>query len=192
MTTRDEARDRAIELLTVTARFIRENHLRRFSAYYDEASCDGECLAEDCINAAEALLSDQPRPSVSEDQGASRDLALTDGVALDGWQPIETAPRDGTEILIAIGSDYIGSAFYAVVAIGSDYIGSAFYADDDSDPYPWKFFDRNGIKPLANGIRDDRMGPTHWMPLPAPPSSAKPAPDAVPGTNPKTTDKGGE
>lgn len=121
--------------------------------------------------------SDQPRPSVSEDQGASRDLALTDGVALDGWQPIETAPRDGTEILIAIGSDYIGSAFYA---------------DDDSDPYPWKFFDRNGIKPLANGIRDDRMGPTHWMPLPAPPSSAKPAPDAVPGTNPKTTDKGGE
>jgi len=129
-----------------------------------------------------ALLSpdaggDQPLPSVSEDQGSSRDHALTDSVALDGWQPIETAPRDGTEILIAIGSDYIGSAFYA---------------DDDSDPYPWKFFDRNGIKPLANGIRDDRMGPTHWMPLPAPPSSAKPAPDAVPGTNPKTTDKGGE
>jgi len=82
MTTRDEARDRAIELLTVTARFIRENHLRRFSVDYDEASCDGECLAEDCINAAEALVSDQPRPSVSEDQGASRDHALTDGVAL--------------------------------------------------------------------------------------------------------------
>jgi len=188
--TRDEARERLAA--AVKARMAVAKADARHRRCDPEREFAGATVSGLRLNDLRALLSDQPRPSVSEDQGASRDLALTDGVALDGWQPIETAPRDGTEILIAIGSDYIGSAFYAVVAIGSDYIGSAFYADDDSDPYPWKFFDRNGIKPLANGIRDDRMGPTHWMPLPAPPSSAKPAPDAVPGTNPKTTDKGGE
>jgi len=213
MTTRDEARERLARIIDPSAfKTMREvaadNGLNVDAApacvVFDESVDipigNRRSLRVAALTKADAILAllspdaggDQPRPSVSEDQGASRDHALTDGVALDGWQPIETAPRDGTEILIAIGSDYIGSAFYAVVAIGSDYIGSAFYADDDSDPYPWKFFDRNGIKPLANGIRDDRMGPTHWMPLPAPPSSAKPAPDAVPGTNPKTTDKGGE
>jgi hypothetical protein len=107
-----------------------------------------------------ALLSDQPHPSVATGHPEQ-------GALLSGWQPIETAPKDGSHILIAIGSDYIGSAFYA---------------DDDSDPYPWKFFNRNGIKPLANGIRDDLVGPTHWMPLPSPPRA----------TNSNTQTKGGE
>ena len=45
--------------------------------------------------------SDQPRPSVSEDQGSSRDHALTDSVALDGehfgpWRVWFDPPPIGT------------------------------------------------------------------------------------------------
>jgi len=80
-----------------------------------------------------------------------------------GWQPIETAPKDGTEIL-ASGlncGDFEKGYHFSVVAWcqdartpeqidaegGSDFSG--WYADDD-DAFPLIFL-------------------THWMPLPEPP-----------------------
>ena len=72
------------------------------------------------------------------------------------WQPIETAPRDGTHILIAFGEDAVAQGVYT---------------RDDSDPHPWKFIDQQqkGV-PIFNGARDDNYGPTHWMPLPPAPT----------------------
>ncbi len=68
---------------------------------------------------------------------------------MSGWQPIETAPRDGTEILIATGS-YRGGvvvvSWYGT-AHGQD-VHNCF-ADWDGDSY---------------------LDATHWMPLPDPPS----------------------
>ena len=60
------------------------------------------------------------------------------------WQPIETAPKDGTRVL---AWEY---PYYTVV----------FWDDDEEEPYTpcWK---------ISYG--GDIMDPTHWMPLPEPP-----------------------
>lgn len=57
------------------------------------------------------------------------------------WQPIETAPRDGTRILVVSGG------WHDVAYVG--------WNDDDGEPV-WF----NGDVPVQA---------SHWMPLPAPP-----------------------
>ena len=70
------------------------------------------------------------------------------------WQSIETAPRDGTEILLKIPLQWeepqgrIGSG---------DYV-SAYWYDESSEFW---------VNRLDNWISLYR--PTHWMPLPKPP-----------------------
>jgi hypothetical protein len=64
------------------------------------------------------------------------------------WQPIETAPKDGTLVLL-----FIEDFHYVTVA--------------------W-FCIATGLWPSNDAFNDDRepcnVGlPTHWMPLPAPP-----------------------
>ena len=72
----------------------------------------------------------------------ARALAASDAAA---WRPIETAPRDGTLILVAVKH------------IGCDVVS----------------FWGAGWRETTNGLmlRDE---PTHWQPLPAPPSDATP------------------
>jgi hypothetical protein len=63
------------------------------------------------------------------------------------WQPIETAPKDGTRILI----------FGARECYGGDYISLAYW------DHWWR------------GDYDEPVyvdEPTHWMPLPPPPQQA--------------------
>ena len=70
----------------------------------------------------------------------------------DGWwNHMDTAPRDGTPILIAFGSDHRSSAIYV---------------DDPTDAHPWKFIDLQNGRPIINGARDDKYGPTGWLPMP--------------------------
>ena len=59
-----------------------------------------------------------------------------------GWQPIETAPKDGTDVLLG--------------AEGWVIIGSWFRFDDEG----------NGRWMHEDGATCD---PTHWQPLPSPP-----------------------
>ncbi len=63
----------------------------------------------------------------------------------EGWRPIETAPRDGTEVL----ADTSGLGRVVV------------YWDDEESQWG------TGLGYL------DRGAPTHWMPLPPPPTSAE-------------------
>lgn len=67
------------------------------------------------------------------------------------WQPISTAPRDGTEILVwgCVGQDIERAHIWAVVI-----------AEWDDWPHKpaWRWSD--GMEEVV---------PTHWMPLPAPP-----------------------
>lgn len=69
------------------------------------------------------------------------------------WQPIETAPKDGTAILICRNRP-LGPCGMRV---------SYFDGDDDAD-YPWHADDG------ADGFNHHKDWPTHWMPLPAPPA----------------------
>jgi len=64
-----------------------------------------------------------------------------------GWQPIETAPRDGDWIIVVSGKNIIGD---------SDTPYLARWAQE------WSSF--------RNGLNNDTK-PTHWMPLPTPPES---------------------
>lgn len=47
-------KDRAIEMLRVAARYIRE-HYAEGTVFYDGTDCDGYCVADDCENAADCL-----------------------------------------------------------------------------------------------------------------------------------------
>ena len=69
------------------------------------------------------------------------------------WQPIKTAPKDGTTVLTYQGAYKEG-----------DLTLTAHY---DSSPYSTT----EGKWLVTDGVEDDYMlpGPTHWMPLPGPP-----------------------
>lgn len=75
------------------------------------------------------------------------------------WQPIETAPRDGSQILLSCGP---------LVEVG------CWAPDVLGDEYPWVFasdrscyeqFEGDTWTPI-NGYPEDTV--THWMPLPEP------------------------
>ena len=71
--------------------------------------------------------------------------------ASPGWQPIETAPRDGTAILASGLNHGKGpSRHYSVVEWMDFGCESGWYAYKDSDPHIYL---------------------THWMPLPAAPEA---------------------
>lgn len=72
------------------------------------------------------------------------------------WQPIETAPKDGTLILVAYPNYRGASVTAARYGIG--------HATEDG--YEWGFFDDDGE---ANAIKT--AAPTNWMPLPQPPET---------------------
>jgi len=65
------------------------------------------------------------------------------------WQPIETAPKDGTPVLL-------GREFDTHVAL-------AEWDDEAMPPFQWRVPDTE--------IAYHAKGYTHWMPLPAPPSA---------------------
>jgi hypothetical protein len=84
--------------------------------------------------------------------------------AVEAWQPISTAPKDGTEVLLWAESwemtwgVQIGhfDAFKWVVSEGA-------VSENDEDFDPEAEIDENDFDDETN------LGPTHWMPLPAPP-----------------------
>lgn len=122
MTTRDEARERLARIIDPSAfKTMREvaadNGLNVDAApacvVFDESVDipigNRRSLRVAALTKADAILAllspdaggDQPRPSVSEDQGSSRDHALTDSVALDGehfgpWRVWFDPPPIGT------------------------------------------------------------------------------------------------
>ena len=84
---------------------------------------------------------------------AAYDAALDDG----GWQLIDTAPKDGTAILL-----WDGRAMYVGVhaSFNWDYLDPA----DKNDGYEW-------MATVCSPYADFRpaLVPTHWRPLPPPP-----------------------
>lgn len=80
------------------------------------------------------------------------------------WQPIETAPRDGT-LILGYGSREPLSKKYDINIIqwvdDEDIIECAGFATGQRAPYP------EGSKKLMSFGVDDFF--THWQPLPEPP-----------------------
>lgn len=65
------------------------------------------------------------------------------------WQPIETAPKNGTKILVAWINQWKTGPHIEVCETGEE--GGWFYSYDGDQP---------------------QSDPTHWMPLPEPPTAS--------------------
>ena len=72
---------------------------------------------------------------------------------MDKWMPIETAPKDGTEVQLWGDEDWIPKARWLHVH-GGWYVE---YWDAD-----WRSYSDSAV-----------YNPTHWMPLPAPPQESE-------------------
>jgi len=80
------------------------------------------------------------------------------------WQPIDTAPTDGTPVLLfspGITSWRITGLPDVVVGMFTDQNGvRAWYSDaGEIEYYDWE----------GEGLKYEALRPTHWMPLPDPP-----------------------
>jgi hypothetical protein len=92
--------------------------------------------------------------------GHTPGMTKADELLALAWQPIETAPKDGTPILIA-GGTYAddwppGANPFSGVTIAS------FDRMETADEFAWQ-----GEKQAHDVYR--YHAPTHWMPLPPPP-----------------------
>jgi len=68
-----------------------------------------------------------------------------------GWQPIETAPKDGTLILVSFGAKGVRAVYWE---------DDLWCVDDD----------KHGPYPLRGYSYSTFTAPTHWMPMPEKPS----------------------
>ncbi len=73
------------------------------------------------------------------------------------WQDIETAPRDGTRVLVCTPEGYVYIASWA----------SERLWDDENEGGTWMVFDCEDYY-YSIALKGERS-PTHWMPLPPPP-----------------------
>jgi Lar family restriction alleviation protein len=83
-----------------------------------------------------------------------------------GWMPIESAPRDGTRVLIYQQKNTKQRKYWGV------FIGFLHTPGNGKDPPFWE----------CEGS-SQRLSPTHWQPLPAPPM--QPAATPTPPKEPK-------
>lgn len=73
----------------------------------------------------------------------------------NGWRPIETAPRDGTSVIVA-------SRYETRTVVGE----ARFLMDEDATYTAWWWANQSPGDYYADMIYPN---PTHWQPLPAPP-----------------------
>lgn len=78
----------------------------------------------------------------------------------DAWQPIETAPRDGTRLIVAIG-EFVTAAYWDAQF---EYVW-----DDDADTDGYRGAWTDNTVASWNYQERTELQPTAWQPLPAPP-----------------------
>lgn len=88
-----------------------------------------------------------------------------------GWQPIETAPRDGRLLDLWVPGEFFGRMADCFWGTPDHCCGEAgVYCDSD-----WHRLEPGWIVSALNAPVDAE--PTHWMPLPDPPSVKEAARD---------------
>ena len=120
-------------------------------------------------------LSDRPAPALMVEamkaEIADLRAALAAKSVPDGWQPIETAPKDGYMLVHEDG------AIRALMRVNGEWKQTA-YPEIISLPFGDVIVGEGANRMLPTGyklaIRDGCCeNPTHWMPLPAAPSPAE-------------------
>jgi hypothetical protein len=85
------------------------------------------------------------------------------------WQPIETAPRDGTAFQAKIpghGSDNVIGWFDDLMNSDGRPCGGWAFMSEQEPPDSWT----DGICWAVNEDGEKSVEPTHWMPLSTPPN----------------------
>jgi hypothetical protein len=85
------------------------------------------------------------------------------------WQPIGTAPKDGTEILLAAP----GRVTYGHWLKPSD-VPRIVYQEGFAPEQEWEDFEPHWMS--WDGGFTEENPPSHWMPLPPPPATGVPQP----------------
>jgi hypothetical protein len=81
------------------------------------------------------------------------------GNSMTEWQPIETAPRDGRDVLLTVG--IVRPEMYYDCAV----------ARWNKKWQRWLIGDPEAEYKTERQVEHDEFGsPTHWMPLPEPPT----------------------
>ena len=88
---------------------------------------------------------------------------LENKVLVDGWQPMNTAPKDGTEILV--WRDDSGS----FIARHTDGYGVIPEHEQDEEWCTEETLEHEGWWSDAYGWQEGPETPTHWMPIPTGP-----------------------
>jgi hypothetical protein len=87
--------------------------------------------------------------------------------AVTEWQPIDTAPRDGTTVIVGWDSATVWIVRAAWWRSKEDIeqmaMGGCLDADD-ADIGWWSY-----IHSVTQEMLDDYRAPTHWLPMPPPP-----------------------
>ena len=103
---------------------------------------------------------------------------------MNGWQPIETAPKDGTRVLIFVPGDASWFEDSSGKTWPIHYVGVHAARFEPEMGRPETKIHR-GVLPALNGMwvaggglwADEDLAfayaqPTHWMPLPEPPTGS--------------------
>ena len=93
-------------------------------------------------------------------------MSLLCGDAMTEWRPIETAPRDGTPVLLYIPGENSWNRLDGtpdmVVGIWTNFSMETGWFSDCGDV-------DQGYESTGAYFVHDTHNPTHWMPLPSPP-----------------------
>ena len=82
------------------------------------------------------------------------------------WQPIETAPKDGTHVMLSRGDRVTLGNWESVISTSPEYHANGTYLGQFEDGNSWE-----GWMSWDGGFCEETP-PTHWMPLPEPPKCA--------------------
>ena len=102
------------------------------------------------------------RVNCNAKQGAYDEAARAAIEAMPGWQPIETAPKDGSAVMIygPQAGEISGPSDLPCICLAS------WTGQGDYEGFEWSTLDGDYYTVWVK--------PTHWQPMPAPPAALKP------------------
>lgn len=114
-----------------------------------------------------AMLAAAPQPAAQHPEKV--DLAACEGGGVTQWQPIETAPKDRTTVLLSVRT--------------------TFGKWNRTLPLAGRWFDGSwGIFNADESVQ--KILPTHWMPLPSPPARGNESPTSQINLDSPSANKG--
>jgi hypothetical protein len=112
------------------------------------------------------IITEARRDGWYEESGRWDDLdAIIAAGTVSPWQPIETAPKDGAELLLCGGKPWEDDwlLLSAVVARWAPLLGA------DDDPNDFRSLQFGWVIAYWETVWAEYKAPTHWMSLPKPP-----------------------